>query len=204
MARDPHKDLLREISRIYREIDQKIVLFQLATGIRCPSRCGVCCEKQTVEATVVECLPVANAIYRRGQEETTLSAIEEKMNQNDFRCVLFRPDKAIQGNGRCSYYRFRPLVCRLFGFAFRTNKFGNPELCLCRVAKESNPEALEALEVGTSHGQNGPVYQHVYMRIASLKPDIGYRILPINIALRHALEYLYWKRQSNLALRKTA
>jgi hypothetical protein len=43
-----------------------------------------------------------------------------------------------------------------------------------------------------SAGIKVPIYQEAFMRIASLHPGMGYRRLPINQALKEALEYLYW------------
>jgi hypothetical protein len=36
------------------------------------------------------------------------------------------------------------------------------------------------------------VYQEAFMRIASIDPGMGYRLLPINQAIKGALEHLYW------------
>ena len=38
-----------------------------------------------------------------------------------------------------------------------------------------------------------PVYQDAFMRLSSLQPGTGSRRLPINRALREAIEALYWK-----------
>jgi len=193
MTADFAKDLSSKVLRVYQEIDQKTARLQFAFGLRCPSLCGVCCDNPEVEATVLETLPLAEEIYQRKEEETVLFALEERRSHGDFKCLLYQANPGFPGTGRCSYYEFRPLLCRLFGFAFRRNKFGNLELSTCKVIKERTPEAVHRAEIGISEGEDVPVYQESFMRIASMDSGIGYRRLPINLALKEALEHLYWK-----------
>lgn len=193
---DSTRDLLSKVLRIYHEIDQKTARLQSAFGLRCPSLCGACCDNPKVEATVLEALPLAEEIYQRKEQEAVLVALEERRNQADFRCVLYRANPGVPGTGRCSYYEFRPLVCLLFGFACRRNKFGNLELSTCRIIKQRTPEAVLRAEAGISEGLDVPVYQDSFMRIASMDLGIGYRRLPINLALKEALERLYWKTRA--------
>ncbi len=187
------RDLSSEVLRIYREIDRKTACLQSASGLRCPSLCGACCDNPEVEATALETLPLAEEIYQRKEQEAVLVALEERRNQADFRCVLFRANPGFPVTGRCLYYKFRPLVCRLFGFALRRNKFGDLELSTCKIIKQRTPEAVHRAEIGISEGLDVPVYQDSFMRIASMDSGIGYRRLPINLALKEALERLYWK-----------
>ncbi len=187
------RELPSRVLRIYQEIDQKTARLQLALGLRCPPLCGSCCDNPKVEATVLEALPLAEEVYRRKEEETMFFVLEEKGNQGDFKCALYRANPGFPENGWCSYYEFRPLVCRLFGFAFRRNKFGNLEYSACKVIKQRSPEAVHRAEIGVSEGLDVPVYQDSFMRIASMDSAIGYRRLPINLALKEALERLYWR-----------
>lgn len=193
-----------ELIRIYHDLDRKTAGLQLATGLSCPSECGACCKNPKVEATVLEALPVAEEIYRRREQDAVLCAINKTENRGDLVCVLYRPDPGIPGNGRCRYYEFRPLLCRLFGFASRRNKFGDIELCTCKIIKERNPEAVRRAEMMISEGFDVPVYQETYMRISSVDPSKGYRRLPINLTLKEALQCLYWTRPTDLKDSKAA
>jgi Fe-S-cluster containining protein len=194
----PH--LLRRIHGIYREYDRHIRSFQMATGIGCPDRCGICCQSRAVEATILECLPLACEVFKKGKEEEILLAIEEKTDQGDLSCVLYAPDQGQPGNGRCTYYDYRPLVCRLFGFAAQRNKFGEEVLCLCGVVKKGAPAKSIAAQTA-SHQIHAPVFQDSFMRIASLHPGLGPRLLPINMALKQSLEYLFWKHPRRRKIR---
>jgi len=201
MHYDMYQDLIREIMNIYFEIDRKISIFQLSTGLRCPPGCGSCCESKNVEATILECLPLADHIYRRKEAESVLASVDRKVIENDRRCVLFKLDERIAASGRCAYYGFRPLVCRLFGFAARRDKFGKQEICLCRVVKGNNHELIEKLPEAGDAMSNAPISHDSFMRIASLHPGLGFKLFPINIALKNALEYLYWKHPRDIGYR---
>ena len=186
---DRRTGLSLKVLKIYREIDQKTARLQSAFGLRCPHLCGACCDNPEVEATVLETLPLAEEIYLRNELDSLLGALEERRNQADFRCVLFLANPGVPGTGMCSCYRFRPLVCRLFVFAARRNKFGNLELSTCKLIKLREPEAVRKAETAISEGRlDVAVYQNSFMRIASLQPGIGFRRLPINVALKEALE----------------
>jgi len=183
-----------EIDKIYKRFDKSIARFRSSTGISCPPECSICCREWPVEATVLELFPLAREIYLRKQEDVVLFAISEKEARQDQLCALFRDVTGKEENGPCSYYEFRPLVCRLFGFASRRNKFGQIELMTCRIIKEYNPAEVRRAEIALSQGLKLPVYQDAFMRISSMKPGIGFRRFPINKALKEAIETLYWMR----------
>lgn len=127
-----------------------------------------------------------------------MSSIEESVAHGSPLCVFYCPDPCGAGKGRCSYYEFRPLVCRLFGFASRRNKRGILELTHCKPIKEAFPTLLHSALIRMSEGLDTPVYQDSFMHVASIQPHLGYRTLPINLALKSAMEYLYWKRPEAL------
>lgn len=196
--------LISEISRIYRSIDRKIIRFQHAASLTCPEGCGACCDTQHIEATLLETLPLAEAVFNDGMEEAIIIAIENKISQKDFSCVLYHPDMEHAGNGRCTYYQVRPLICRLFGFAARKNRQGEKEFSTCKRIRELSPEGIRRGEIGISAGLRIPVFQESFMRIASLNPAIGFKPLPINIAIKEAIEYLYWRRPGKEKMAKAS
>ncbi|MBU1055079.1 MAG: YkgJ family cysteine cluster protein [Proteobacteria bacterium] len=197
-------NLNSEILRTYRSIDRNIKRIQRATSLSCPKGCGLCCKTQKIEATILEMLPLAEAIFENKEEETILLRSENLIEENDFSCALFSQDANIPVNGHCTYYYFRPLLCRLFGFAARKNRYGDLEFCTCRHIKESYPENVRRVGIGISAGMNIPVYQESFMRIAALNPGIGFKRLPINIAIKEALEYIYWRRPKRFKMAKAS
>jgi len=187
-------DLMEEVMQRYGALDHEIRIFRLGTGLRCPDRCGICCDSPHVEATVLECLPLAWEIFCRKEEERISLAIEKKAHEEDLRCVLFVADEGTTGLGRCAYYPFRPLVCRLFGYAARRSKTGRLELCPCKVILEFLSEKLIQWVSQEVHRPYPPVYQDSFFQIAATSPEMGFRLLPINAALEAAMDYVYWQR----------
>jgi Fe-S-cluster containining protein len=192
------------IMEIYREMDALSSRFQNATGLRCLPACGNCCDSEEVEATIVEVIPLGWQILLSGEEERYLSAIEESEKIGNQRCVIYDPARSREAGGCCSLYEFRPLVCRLFGFAARRNKKGELEFAACRWIKDATPEAVTRARVGVGSDLPVPVYQDAFMRVASVNPALGFRRLPINRAIKEALGYLYWKRPVDLSKAKAA
>jgi hypothetical protein len=58
--------------------------------------------------------------------------------------------------------------------------------------KSTDPGGVKRAEIAVSEGLKCPVYQEAFMGIASMNPGLGYRMLPINQALKGAIEHLYW------------
>jgi Fe-S-cluster containining protein len=143
-------------------------------------------------ASVLEMIPLALDIYRTGDEDRVMDTIAAQ-GENPT-CVMFQPGPNDPDKGRCSRYAMRPLVCRLFGFAARHDKHGHLEFAGCGVMNEHDPHAYLRAEMGVKGGLSFPVFQDFFMQVASQDPHLGYRMMPINQALREALEYLYWKR----------
>jgi len=201
---DALRCLISEILGIYKEIDGKSARFQLASGLRCPAECGICCQKPVVECSVVEVLPLAEALFLSGEAPRVMSEIERRETVADARCVLYLPDTVVSGNGRCGQYPFRPMMCRLFGFACRRNRLGELEFCPCSLIKGQNPEGWERAVDLVAKGVDLSVYQDLHMRLASLHPGLGYRNLPVNLAIKQAIEYLFWKKPIRHRARKAA
>ncbi len=186
--------LIGQVAHIYEETDRLILRFQDATSLYCLEGCGSCCATQTVEATPLEALPLAQEIYRRRGEERVLAELEEREREGSQVCLFYEPDPREEGKGRCGEYSFRPLLCRLFGFAARRNRQGEKEPVFCRLVKQSHPEVVLGAHQAVAQRMEIPIFQDLFQRVASLEPSLGYRLLPINQAVREALEYLYWKQ----------
>lgn len=191
-------ELSRKVLELYKALDDNASRFQTLTRLACPPGCGVCCRSETVEATVLEVLPLAQEVFRRGEENLIADAIEEREKEERFDCVLYRADDDTGTLGRCRYYPFRALVCRLFGFAARRSKTGEFEFSTCRRIKESSPHEIQRAETAIVNGILPPVFQDAFFRVGSLEPARGFRRLPINIALKEALSEMYWTSPRHL------
>ena len=178
------QELELQVLEVYSLLDTAVALFAKRTGLSCPQGCGHCCLSEKVEATVLECIPLAFLLFRTSQAEQVMQQLEH--NRDDKRCVLYRPDLTEAGQWGCSQHSVRTVVCRLFGFAGNPGRDGVAQLALCRVMKEDR-------------GANGipiipkdplapmPLFVEAGLRITALHPGLGTVRLPINLALLQAL-----------------
>jgi uncharacterized protein len=187
--------IYNDILSVYKYLDDAVALFQSNAGMRCPSGCSICCIEGDVEATALELLPLAAEIYSRRQEDVIMAAILKSEEKEDSLCVLFKNILTGVDAGPCGYYEFRPLVCRLFGFASRRNRSGDLELMTCRIIREQFHEDVANAGADLFHGAKPPVYQDAFMRISSMKPGMGTRRLPINRAIKEVIESYFWFQQ---------
>jgi Fe-S-cluster containining protein len=176
----------------YQEIDQRITRLVQATGFSCSAGCGSCCEKDSVEATVLECLPAARELFLMGEAAKIRDEILEREKRGDKTCVFYSPDPHVEGNGRCSMYMTRPLICRLFGFAARKNRHGEKEYVFCKKQPPADDETRLRVNVALNSGMSIPVFQDEFMRVNSIDPGRGAELITINRAFREAIEAMFW------------
>ncbi|MFH0784578.1 MAG: YkgJ family cysteine cluster protein [Pseudomonadota bacterium] len=179
------QELEFQVLEVYQELDVAVAAFAGHTGLACPQGCGHCCSSENVEATVLECIPVAFELFRTFQAELILKRLEK--NGDEKRCVLYRSDYTEVGLWGCSQYRTRTVVCRLFGFAGNRDRTGIPRLAMCRVMKERlRPETIT---VALKHDDLVmPLFSEAGLRITALHPGLGTLRMPVNTALREALQ----------------
>jgi Fe-S-cluster containining protein len=179
---------IASVLEIFGAIDGQVAAFQLATGLHCPKGCGLCCRSDTVCTTIVEMLPAAAEILRRKEENRRLACIARSGDAGV--CVFYAQHPADCSGGHCGMYQWRPSVCRLFGFAAIENKHGRPELAACKHLKQIDPARIaRAREAGRS-GLKIPLFTGYSIRLAGLAPSMGAELMPVNPALRSAIEHL--------------
>jgi Fe-S-cluster containining protein len=177
--------LAAEVLLIYAELDAQVAAFAAASGLRCPQGCGECCSSEKVEATVLEMLPLAFALFADGQAELLIQRLEKVNGRGE--CLLHRPDLAGPGAWSCTCYSHRAVVCRLFGFAGNLDRAGAPRLALCRVIRQADLSGEPPLSLEEEVLALMPLFSEAGMRITALHPGLGTIRLPINSALLEAL-----------------
>ena len=81
------------------------------------------------------------------------------------------------------------MICRLFGFAARRNKYAKRELVTCTVIKTEQQESYLSAEAALGdESRNVPVFTDYYERLRNLDPNLGGDLMPINQAIRRALD----------------
>jgi uncharacterized protein len=183
--------VVRSVEEVFRELDEHLALMALKSGMKCLHLCNACCRNAEIEASPIEFIPLAAALYQSGQVDQFLARLD-KSDETEF-CVLLSPDAWKMGNWACTDYAKRGLVCRLFGYGYRLNKDGIPELVTCKVMKESIPEAVaNARRQGYDNPDEVPLFRNYSMQLFSIDSDLVIPQLPINKAIRLAIEKLYF------------
>jgi len=172
------------VEKLFHQLEQESAKFEQASGLGCVSGCGKCCTFPDIEASPLEFLPWAFHLFLNGEAENTLTMLEETQSLT---CLIYKP-LTINGQGRCSDYKYRGLICRLFGFAANTDKYGNLRLATCKIIKEGQTNNYNATVEAISKGLKVPIFTEYYMQLNQIDFHMGNIILPVNKALKMALE----------------
>lgn len=177
---------VRRVEELFDSLEIEITAFKSETHLYCNAGCGKCCSKPNIEASPLEFLPWAFHLFLNGQAEETLEKLNNSTNKN---CLLYRPLSLLEHHkGSCSNYRYRGLICRLFGYAANTDKFGKLRLATCKIIKEEQQENFNAAEEMINKGKYVPIFTDYYMQLAQIDFKMGMTLLPINEALKIAIE----------------
>lgn len=178
----PQKVTLME--QLFYQLEQETSSFQNTTGIRCLSGCGRCCTYPDIEASPLEFLPWAFHLFLTGEAEKTLQTLRDLQTST---CVNYQPLSVVD-QGHCKTYRYRGLICRLFGYGANTDKYGKLRLATCKIIKEGQAENFAYANEKIAQGLPVPVFTEYYMQLNQIDFRLGNIIVPVNKALRLALE----------------
>jgi hypothetical protein len=76
----------------------------------------------------------------------------------------------------------------LFGSGASRDKLGQLRLATCKLIKEGQKENYDLAVAGISQGLPVPIFTDYYMNLAQIDIRLGNTLLPINEAMRIALE----------------
>lgn len=172
------------VEDLFLQLEQVSTQFQRSSGIGCVSGCGKCCTYPNIEASPLEFLPWAFHLFLNGEAEKTLLLLNRSTHLN---CFVYKP-LSISDQGRCSDYKYRGLICRLFGFAANTDKYGKLRLATCKIIKEGQRDNYNKTAEAITKGLSIPVFTEYYMQLNQIDFHLGNIILPVNKALKMALE----------------
>lgn len=177
---------VRQVEALFNRLDIEITAFKTETSLHCLIGCGQCCSKPDIDASSLEFLPWAFYLFLNGKAEESLLELQNSSIKN---CHIFRPLALLEEyNGSCSNYRYRGLICRLFGYAASRDKYGKLRLATCKIIKENQLENFNATEEAISKGLYVPIFTDFYMQLAQIDYRMGTAVLPINEALKRAIE----------------
>ncbi|MEO8934099.1 MAG: YkgJ family cysteine cluster protein, partial [Xanthomarina sp.] len=189
---------VQQVDMLFHQLEQETVQFKKTSGLGCVSGCGKCCTHPNIEASPLEFLPWAFYLFLQGEAEKTLAQLKESKSLN---CFIYKPI-SLSGQGRCNDYKYRGLICRLFGFGASKDKYGSLRLATCKVIKEGQAEKYKWTVEAISKDLYVPVFTEYYMQLNQIDYPLGSKILPVNKALKMALEevlhYYSYRPDTNL------
>lgn len=172
-----------QVAAVYKEMSVTFSEYQNSLALACPSECGACCLVPTIEASPLEMLPTAIALFDQGRAFQVLQDIESAPS---LQCVFYKKSSFDGSLGRCTSYETRPSICRIFGVAARKNKTGNRELSACRVLKSEYRERY--LGLTDEEIKHAPLMSEWKYKVAVLEEILPAKDRPINEALKIALQ----------------
>lgn len=185
------ESIISSVKEVYQTLDEHLELVVLKTGLKCPKNCSACCDKKDIEASPIEFYPLAAWIYQNGRVDEYMEKLDD--NKENGYCILYSPDALLCGEGACEQYKYRGLICRLFGYGYRMNREMIPDLVTCKIMKENLPSAItEAKRIGIITPDEMPIFSNYYMQLYSIEPDLVIKRFPVNQAIRMAIENLYF------------
>jgi len=178
------EDKVQLVEELFDQLDLESAQFEKSSGLHCAAGCGKCCSYPDVEVSPLEFLPWAFHLFLNHEAENMLALLKQNKSTT---CMIYEA-LSIAGKGRCSNYKYRGLICRLFGFAANADKYGNVRLATCQIIKESQTDQYNSTAEAITKGLNVPVFTEYYMKLNQIDFQLGNLILPINKALKMAIE----------------
>jgi Fe-S-cluster containining protein len=187
-----YSEFSKDLLTLYQKMSEAFSGFQKKIDLPCLSGCGQCCLNPEVEASVYEMIPMAFEIIAENKFDEVLG----QLNQGPTSCIIYQSHSPDGSKGQCGRYHSRPSLCREFGASGFTNKYGSPELSLCKLIKHQYPDKYKETVID----QEAPQMKEWTYQLMSLHPDLVKERYPINQALRYALEkILFWMTYQNKA-----
>jgi hypothetical protein len=177
---------VRKVEELFDRLEKESTAFKSQTGLHCLAGCGKCCSKPDIDASPLEFLPWAFHLFLNGKAEEVLLELDHSSIKT---CAIYRPLALLEEyNGSCSNYRYRGLICRLFGYAASRDKYGALRLATCKIIKEEQLINFNNTEEAISKGLYVPIFTDYYMQLAQIDYRLATTMLPINQALKIAIE----------------
>ena len=130
-----------KLESVYKDLDEKQEIFCNAFDVHCKKGCGTCCEHFIPDIYNVEARFLALGIIHDDRVEEVRKKIEAFSDNQEY-CPLYDFDS----DYHCTVYKYRPLICRLFGATASKDKDGRPCFRHCKYnigAKNLTPEELD-------------------------------------------------------------
>ncbi|MBC7450821.1 MAG: YkgJ family cysteine cluster protein [Cytophagales bacterium] len=178
-------DKVIQVEAFYTALDKDLAAFQTKAKYSCISGCSKCCQSPTVEATILEMLPLAFHLYKENKAELSYDNL---LDNTSSLCALYMPLKTVIQKGGCSEYPYRALICRLFGNSFTRDKIGEPSLLTCKDLKAEYPKEMDAIRLEAKEGMQVPLATNYFQKLTEIDYQLTLKQYPINEAMKLAIE----------------
>ena len=169
------------VRKVFAEADKVVASYRKSSRIVCELNCYACCTKPDIKVTILEFLLLAYDLFKKGEAEKVYDEIQAFNSGNI--CKLLVPlalnEEEIKG---CSDYKYRGLICRMFGFSGCSNKNGDIILSTCKIIKTGQHEKI------TAAPYKPPVMSEYYYKLLDIDRTLCVPMLPINQAILKAIE----------------
>lgn len=177
---------VEKVAILFEKLELEIETFNLIANLHCLSGCGKCCTTPNIVATSLEFLPWAFHSFLDGKAEELL---EELKNKSSAICHIYRPLTILDNtNGKCSSYKYRGLICRLFGYAASKDQYSKHRMATCKFIKENQQKNYDKTSELILNGLYVPIVSDYYMNLSQINLHQATTLIPINTALKLALE----------------
>ncbi|MGQ7869686.1 hypothetical protein [Sunxiuqinia sp. sy24] len=171
---------IKQVQKVLEEAALHAEQFQRTSQTSCPSGCFNCCLKKDIYASPLEFFPLAFHLYQTNTADSFYDQIENQPENTI--CSLFSPIST-DGWG-CTEYAYRGLICRLFGYSTTSDKMAQKRMVSCKTLKKTpNYQTMQADTL-----LKAPSFQDYYMKLASIDWQLANESLPINQAIKRAIE----------------
>lgn len=171
---------IERVQKLLQEASLHTQQFQKESQFGCPAGCTLCCLKKDIYASPLEFFPLAYHLYKTEKANDFYDELEKKDTQTI--CGLLTPLN-LDGPG-CTKYEYRGLICRLFGYSTTSDKMNQKRMVTCQTIKAT--PAYEKLKPATL--LKAPSFADYYMQLASIDWQLANESLPINQAIKRAIE----------------
>ncbi len=174
------------VASVFEELDTEIDAYLKHSKLGCISGCGFCCANPKVMATVLEFVPFAFDLYKRGLANEVYDRLEGT-GEDEF-CIVYKSTSEDSASGFCSEYKNRGMICRVFASTARVNKEGKKELITCKKIKEEKRVDYKTASLRINDDLDVPLASAAYQRLVGIDFDLTREQFPINQAIKRALE----------------
>ena len=174
---------VRAVEKVYYSLEKQISAFQQKSNFKCIENCHFCCTKHDIQANPLEFLPLAYYLYKNQQAYNFLERLEQSSHQTV--CVLFNP---FSNDGACSFYNYRGLICRLFGFSAMLDKHENKTLITCKLLKTQKSTEFKIAQQLINNGADVPLTSKYYLKLYAIDLKLSAQYYSINDAIKQAIE----------------